>query len=287
MLNIGINTVNFPIEDLAEYQLERAEICLGRGRSYEERLGKALKEMEYAEAQHIPYSLHLPVYIDDWYPYDYLSAYFLDPDASMRELAFRLLEDNLERLEPREAEFYVLHFGGIYEDFHRTKEFDHWLEKALDRINDLAEKYQVRILLEYFGSNKNFAHYEAWIKAIENHENLGLLLDLGHLYFASLINEFDFMEGLRVLAEAADAYHLWTTKGRDVYFKSDFYKHYHHIILRENQSRDDDWAFDSAEVMKILRATGKPMIIEASMIYEGAAYFFEGVKECVKLAKKG
>lgn len=285
MQNLGINTVNFPIEELSEYGLQRAEVCLGRGKSYEERLAKTLSEIEYAETHEIPYSIHLPVFVEAWYPYDYLSAFFLDPNPDLRALALRLLEHNLIKLKGSNAEFYVLHFGGVYDVYHQQETFQEWLKSALNQMDALAQEYDVKILLEYFGSNKNFAHYDVWIDAVNAYSHLGLLVDVGHLYFASIINTFDFMTALRTLSNAAEAFHLWTTKGREVYFKSPFYKRYHHIIFRADQTLADGWAFDSAAVIKVLKETGKPMILEASMIYEGESYFKEGIKECVRLAE--
>lgn len=284
--NIGINTVNFPIEKIKEFGLGRAEVCLGRGESYGSRLKEGVRYIKYAEDKKIPFSIHLPLYIEKWYPYDYLSAYFLDPSEDMRKLALRLLEYNLEKLRGVKADYFVLHFGGIYENFHCEDKFKNWLDTALTQINKLAKQYKVKILLEYFGSNRNFAHYSDWIEELERYEFLGLLTDIGHLYFASIINHFDFDEALDILKEKSDGFHIWTTKGNEVYFKSDFYKHYHHVVPRRNQLTEDDWAFDTKVVVEKLKETNKPIIIEASMIYEGEDYFIEGVRECIEMTKE-
>jgi len=283
--NIGINTVNFPIEKVREFGLGRAEICLGRGNSYESRLAEALRHMGYAEEHGIPYSVHLPIYVEEWYPYDYLSAYFLDPSEDMRKLALRLLDYNLEKLQDFKSEYYVLHFGGIYENLHTGELFNQWINCALEQINTIAEKYDVKVYIEYFGSNKNFKGYLEWIEEVEKYKNIGLLTDLGHLYFASIINDFEFDEALDVLIEKSDGFHIWTTKGKDVYFKSDFYKHYHHIVPRSGQSIEDGWAFDTDKVMEKLKRANKPIIIEASKEYMGEEFFLEGVRECVGLSK--
>lgn len=283
--NIGINTVNFSIEKIKEYGLGRAEICLGRGNSYESRLKEGLRHIKYAEEKKIPFSIHLPLYVEEWYPYDYLSAYFLDPNEELRKLALRLLEYNLEKLKGVNADYLVLHFGGIYDDFHNEVEFRKWLDTALTQINDLGKKYDAKILIEYFGSNRNFASYTDWIDKVDKYENLGILTDIGHLYFASIINKFDFNEALDILKERSEAFHVWTTKGDEVYFRSDFYKSYHHIIPRESQLRKDGWAFDTKIVLEKLKKMDKPIIIEASMEYEDESYFIKGVEECIKMAR--
>lgn len=283
MNNLGINTVNLPIQKLDHFGLGRAEVCLGRGNTYTDRLKRTLSEIEYAELNKIPYSIHLPVYVEDWYPYDYLTAFFLDPSEDMRQLALRLLNYNLEHLSANNPDFYVLHFGGVYDNLHREKEFDLWLKDALDGVQALAKKHNVKILIEYFGSNKNFAHYSEWIEAVKTRSHLGLLTDLGHLHFASIINGFAYEEALAELVKESEAFHIWTTQGKEVYFKSDFYKTYHHIIPRLDQTIEDGWIFDLRKVFKLLKETGKPIILEASKIYEGENYFLDGVKECVEL----
>ncbi len=86
----------------------------------------------------------MPVYVEDWYPYDYLTAFFLDPSEDMRQLALRLLNYNLEHLSANNPDFYVLHFGGVYDNLHREKEFDLWLKDALDGVQALAKKHNVK-----------------------------------------------------------------------------------------------------------------------------------------------
>lgn len=283
--NIGINTVNFSIEKVKEFGIGRAEICLGRGSSYESRLKEGLRHIRYAEDNKIPFSIHLPLYVEDWYPYDYLSAYFLDPNEELRRLALRLLEYNLEKLKNAKAEYLVLHFGGVYDDFHNKNEFNKWIDEALRSINALGEQYNKKILIEYFGSNRNFADYSEWIKIVNKYNNLGILTDTGHLYFASIINKFDFIKALDILIDGSEAFHVWTTKGKDVYFKSDFYKNYHHIVPKKDQYVKDGWAFDTEIVMEKLKKTNKPIIIEASMEYRGESYFLEGVKDCIEMIR--
>ena len=60
--------------------------------------------------------------------------------------------------------------------------FDNLLKESLDRLGKLAEKYEVKILLEYFGSNFMIYEIDQWIKFVEKYENLGILCDTGHLY---------------------------------------------------------------------------------------------------------
>jgi sugar phosphate isomerase/epimerase len=234
----------------------------------------------------IPFSVHLPIVIPHDFEDDYLDVFFLDEDASRREMSFRMLELNLKEASKLQPDYCVLHFAGIYRSYATPfMDFEQVLNDALYRINSLAERYQVKVLLEYMGSNCKFYAYDAWIKKIAPYAMLGILTDTGHLYFSSVIHGFDYMQALDALAVGSDAFHLWTTKGGGAYGDSQYYRDYHHIIPHEGQMRSDNWAFDSERVFKRIAQERKPMIIEASTVYEGMPYFYEGIAWMVSLIK--
>ncbi|WP_432406788.1 TIM barrel protein [Wukongibacter sp. M2B1] len=282
MTNLGINVVNLEIEKAVQLGLGRVELCLGKEKLYHDKLKKFYKMVNEAEKFNIPYSVHLPVYIEEWYPYDYFSAFFIDKNREKRELSFKLLELNLEKLKDSNAEYFVLHFPGICKEIYSGNEFEKILSTSLDRLNDIAKNYGVKIYLEYFGSNKNFCDYREWISVIRKYENLGILTDTGHLYFASIICEFDFMEALKVLTENSDAFHIWSTKGDKAYCQCESYKTFHHIAPHIGQNRNDGWAFDTEAVIKVIAKQKKPVIIEPSIVYGGSEYVIEGVQSIVK-----
>jgi sugar phosphate isomerase/epimerase len=280
--NLGINTVNLEIEKALDLGLGRIELSLGKAEKYEDKLTKFKKNIDKIEKLKIPYSIHLPVYVEDWYKYDYFSAFFIDKDEFKRELSFRLLKHNLERLKCFSPDYFVLHFPGIDQNWDDKEAFYNVLLVSLERVQSIAKDYETKIYLEYFGSNKNFYDYSEWAKTIKNYDNLGILTDTGHLYFASIINRFDFLEALKVLADNSEAFHVWTTKGDKAYCGSKYYKKYHHITPHENQSKKEGWAFDTGEIMKVLASKNKPVIIEPSIRYKGADYMIEGIKSIKK-----
>jgi len=280
--NLGINIVNLEIEKAVQLGLGRIELCLGKERLHTDKLRKFHVEANKAERLGLPYSIHLPVYIEDWYNYDYFSAFFIDEDKEKRELSFRLLELNLEKLKACKPEYFVLHFPGISEKWENFNEFAKTLIQSLDRVNKLADNYGVKILLEYFGSNKNFCDYNEWISIIGKYKNLGILTDTGHLYFASIVCGFDFMEALNALSPESDAFHVWTTKGNKAYCECECYKKYHHIGPNIDQKREDNWAFDTKEVIKLIAKENKPVIIEPSIKYKGIEYLIEGIESIKK-----
>ncbi len=287
--NLGINTVHIQVDELDQLGIHRIEACLGRGKTHEEMLEKIDREIAYATERSWPYSIHLPLEIFDWYDHDYLSAFYLDPDAQLRDLSFRFLEANLERLcRLYNPEYFVLHFPGVYHHESMDAEaFDRVLMAGLDRLEDVAAAYDVRILLEYFGSNVMFSDPEQWVDRLASYAHLGILVDTGHLYFASLLRGFDFDWALTVLADQAEAFHLWTTKGDRPYGNNPHYKAYHHIVPHIEQRRADGFAFDTREVLDLLLTKEKPLIIEASPYYKGRGYYEEGVRSVVSHLTRG
>jgi sugar phosphate isomerase/epimerase len=278
MKRLGINTVHLDMEEIIDLGLNRVEFVLGRGKSYEVMHREVMDGIKEAEKLKFPYSIHLPLFTFDWYKEDYLSAFYLDPDEEKRELSFKLLEENLIHLKEFHPDYYIIHFQGVYK-FHQDEiKFKELLNTTLTRLNELSIKYEMKLLLEYFGSNYMFYKIEDWIKFITPYSNLGILCDTGHLYFSSIMHEFDFFEGLKKLAQSSDAFHLWTTKGNKAYTDSEYYIEYHHIVAHIAQKKNDGFAFDVKKLMDIISQYNRPIIIEASEKYRGRKYFLEGIR---------
>jgi len=279
MNKLGISTVHINVEkELDSLGFRRMEVGLGRAGSYDERLNKVKKEIAHAETHQLPYSIHLPIYLYDWYEGDYLDAFYLDTCEDKRAMSYRLLEENLKLLQDSSAEYYVLHFQGVYLSPYMDQDaFDVLLQDALRRINSLAKTYDKKILLEYFGSNIMFSDYRKWTDSIKSFSHLGILMDTGHLYYASLLHNFDFDEGFMHLSDKCDAYHFWTTQGNKAYSESHSYKAYHHISGHPEQKKSAGWAFDTRAVFNHLLASNKPIVLEGTPIYEGYAYFYESI----------
>ncbi|MDM8533125.1 TIM barrel protein [Clostridiaceae bacterium HSG29] len=284
--NFGINNVNLSIEEIIDRKIKRVEVCLGSRCEYEDCLISALDTIEKCEANDIKYSIHLPLYVFDWYEYDYLDAFYLSKDDDLRETSFKLLEENLKRTAVMNAEYLVIHFPGINHNDTDFNDFDGFLNKSLKRVNDLAIKYDSKILLEYFGSNIMFNDYNEWIEKIPKYSNLGVLVDTGHLYFASKLVGFNFEEAFEILKKEVFAFHFWTTKGQEYYMNNKFYKRYHHIIPNINQRKADDWAFDVEEIFNQMIEENKPIIIEASNSYKGHEYFLESLDGMLNLYRE-
>ncbi len=281
--NLGINTVNLTIEKAVELGLGRIELSLGKEEDYQDKLRRFYFDINKAENLRIPYSIHLPVHVDDWYPYGYFSAFFIDENEEKRNLSLRLLEDNLKRLKDYKPDYYVLHFPGIAKLWENPPKFKNILHTSLTKINQLAEDYGSIICLEYFGSNENFYNCNEWIETIKRYKNLEILVDTGHLYFAAIKNGFDFIESLNTLVPSSYAFHLWTTKGKKAYCDSEYYNEYHHIAPHSGQNTKEGWAFNTEDMIKTLAKENKPLIIEPSIKYGGEDYLIEGINSVKKI----
>jgi len=281
--NFGTNAVFIGLGEARELDLNRVEFCLGGMEYWQSKAEKILNDMKKAEEASVAYSIHLPIFLPEWFGHYFLDAFYLDPDPSMRDLSFRFLEHNLEKLTPCACEYFVIHFPGRYKSGDYKKgTFRQILKDSLDRLDSIANKFGASLLLEYFGSNESFYHIRDWEREIGPYQKLGILVDTGHLYFASVVREFDFMEKLRLLSGAADAFHLWTTKGRGAYCSNKSYVKYRHIPMRAGQKRKDGWAFDSDEAMKVISRSKKPALMEASCEYGGKEYIKEGIQSLKK-----
>lgn len=277
---IGINTVHIDVKTIYEMGFSRFEICLGHGMPYHERIEQIHQEMLCAEQYGLQYSIHHPIYLFDWFPYNYLDAFFLDPDVEKRDVSMRLLEENLKLLQKTKTSYVVLHFPGVYlENYMEADAFEALLEETLVKLDNLAVRYDMDLLLEYFGSNVMFASPSQWIEKIKNRKRLSLLTDTGHLYFASRLRGFDYEEALVSLACHSKAFHLWTTKGLQPYADNDYYKKYHHIMASAHQKTSDGWAFDTSRVLDHMLKHRYPIIIEASPSYGGTEYFMQGIEQ--------
>jgi len=281
-----MNTAYLAIEKIKALGFHRVEFVLGRGKAYDESYRQVMGDIGKARAMDLAFSIHLPLLVFDWFKEDYLSAFYLDEDPGKRALSFRLLEENLKALKAVGADYFVLHFQGVYRYRQDPAVFEKRLDEALDRIEDLGRTYGVKLVLEYFGSNFMFCEPADWVKKITPYEHLGILVDTGHLYYASLLHGFDMMEALETLGRVATGFHLWTTKADKAYSESSYYREYHHIVVHTDQTRAAGFAFDTEEILRTIALFHKPMVIEASQIYGGKDYFMAGIKSVIDFLEK-
>lgn len=286
-MNLGINVMHILPQRAISLGCKHLEVCLMWQGNREASLLKTLEVLQGIEdetihaqsEESVKYSIHLPVVFND-YPYSVFSSFFLDEDEGRREAAFELIEINFEALSAYKPAFFVSHFAGIYQS--QPGPLAHQrLMAALQRLNDLCQRYNVTLLLEYFGLNPNLCTIEQWSRICE-FDHLGILVDTGHLYFSCQIHGFDYKDMLLGFSKIASAFHVWNTHFEaGVYENSTSYTKYHHLVPLGDQTRNAGFAIDMAETMGILKATGKPVIIEASILYGGPLCLETSISEWV------
>lgn len=287
---LGCNSGHLNPEKLREMGYGMIETSLGKHMPYPDMVRKNLSDLREAKQLGMKYSIHLPVFLtEDWLNhYDYYDSFYLDPDPQMREMCFKLLEDNLSRLQKDFSPlYYVIHFpGGYSKQVSYNGAFDQVLSESLNRLEKLAEQYKCQFALEYFGINERFSSPEQWIEAIKPYEHLNILLDTGHLYFTCYKNGYDYDTALHTLAPHCVGFHLWNVFGTGFYSDSESYRQFHHIVPHLEQRREDGWVFDSEKVIGFLATLEKPLIIEAGLAYRGDVYFNEALSLIRELLRK-
>lgn len=290
MKHFGLSCAHLSPNAIREMGCGMIESSLGKLQSYDEMVEKIILDLKTASAIGMAYNIHLPVYLSEhWLTHhDFYDGFFLDPKPEMRQMAFDMLRENLEKLTPAfKPGYFVIHFPGIYGlDAAYDEPFADLLKRSLDELEAIAKAFNCTLALEYFGTNARFTDYMDWLEALRPYENLKLLLDTGHLYFSCFKNGFDYDEVLHGLAPHAVGFHLWNVQGQGYYGESSSYKSYHHIVPHLSQSREDGWAFDPKVVIPYLAQFNKPMLVEALSLYKGQAYFLEAVTEMIELLKK-
>ncbi len=276
-MELGINTFFIDVDEAHQLGLDRVEIVTQSRQ-------KALEDIEKASRHSMKYSVHLPVFLPDWYSYGQWDVYFCDTDSEKRELSFKLLEENLEFAAGLGTEYVITHFSGILPQLSDDEldSFNGIAANSASRIESLASKYNVRILLEYFGLNKNLVQPDEWTSLVSGSNNLGLLVDTGHLYFSCINNNLNIDQTLQSLGAQASAFHIWNTKGKDHYWK------YHHVAPHSSQSVNDGWAYTTNTLVESLKSinSSAPLIIEPNVLFGGREYILDSIYDMKNILKK-
>lgn len=240
---------------------------------------KTLARIREVEATGCDYSIHLPIFTEN-YPYHVFSAYFLDEDPEVRNASFLMVEENLKSLSEFCPKFFVIHFSGIYPK--RDKSLHNsLLTSALEALNQLGDRYDCQLYLEYFGFNEDMVDARAW-EPILRYPRLGLLLDTGHLCLSARMHNQSFNQVFKEFLPLARAIHLWNTGDDEgAYEASPSYMTYHHMAPRLFQNPSGGYAIDMKRVHGWLQSLDMPVIIEASLRHADSGSLEETILEWV------
>lgn len=129
-------------------------------------------------------------------------------------------------------------------------------ERTMERLADLAERYAargVRVAAENLNPRVGYLFQtpEEMVELARIHPNLGLCLDVGHLYVSSFAYGFDFLEAVRSIAATGKVLtcHLHSNSSNAARFRDD-----HHGLDRNG--------FPYLETLEILRGIGANLVLE-------------------------
>jgi sugar phosphate isomerase/epimerase len=141
-------------------------------------------------------------------------------------------------------------------DYTRRPAYRAFAERTMERLSELAErfaKYGVRVAAENLNPRVGylFQTSDEMVEIALLHPNLGICLDIGHLYISSFAFGFDFLEAIRTIAATGKVLtcHLHGNSSNSGRFKDD------HQSLDKNE-------FPYREALEILRGTGANLILE-------------------------
>ncbi|RKD32309.1 sugar phosphate isomerase/epimerase family protein [Thermohalobacter berrensis] len=215
-------------------------------------------------------SYHAPVF----YQVDPTVTYYLNSNSRLRDATFEILEINLKMAKSLPTDHVVVHFASKDIDNKVSdKELLNLAKESAKRLDNLSEKYNVPIYLEYVGYNNRFNSPEEWVNLVRDSKNLGLCLDIGHLYISCKMNGMDYFKELEKMLPTIKAMHIWNTRGlKD-------YERYGHIPVHPSQKRENGW-IDIEETLNIvLNYNNKiPVIFEPDFEYCDIEYAQEGIE---------
>ncbi|MGE5328026.1 MAG: sugar phosphate isomerase/epimerase family protein [Deltaproteobacteria bacterium] len=273
-MELGINTFFIDVKEAYDLGLKRVEIVTNSKQ-------KTLSDAEKAYKYSMKYSIHLPVFLPDWYSAGQWDAFFCSPSEEKRDISFNLLEENLDFIKSLNSEYAITHFSGIVPPLasDQLESYPGLVEQSLSRIQALSQKYGIKILIEYFGLNKNLYSPDVWRNLLKDRSNIGLLMDTGHLYFSCINNNLNLEDALNTLGSHSSAFHIWNTKGTDHYWE------YHHVAPTPIQSIEDGWAFTIPSLVQKLTSfnPSAPLIIEPNVLFGGKEYILESIKSMLEI----
>ncbi|MCE1195729.1 sugar phosphate isomerase/epimerase [bacterium] len=140
--------------------------------------------------------------------------------------------------------------------YNLTERYRGFAVRAMDRLGELAERYRargVRVAAENLNPRAGYLFHtpEEMAEIAAIHPNLGLCLDVGHLYISSFAYGFDFLDGVRRIIATGKVLtcHLHGNSSGPDRFRDD------------HQSLDRD-GFPFEEVLGILRGSGANLVLE-------------------------
>ncbi|CUW37968.1 protein of unknown function [Magnetospirillum sp. XM-1] len=154
-------------------------------------------------------SVHLPVFRPHWAPQCHTHWYFLHADGERREHSFRLLEHGLAWASRLNADYAVCHLTFGETDTTDPIEARRLAHAACKRIAAAARSHGVMVDVEFAAYSDGFHSAEGFMEALADLPELGICLDVGHLWIGAARRCRDPLKDAAILASRIRSMHLW------------------------------------------------------------------------------
>lgn len=190
-------------------------------------------------------SFHAPMPRPSYFHHSGVSCFFLNEDASLRNLTYRVIEETVGHAREWNADYVVTHLT-----YGRTDTTDrdyaiHLARAACIRLAALSDRYGMPIDIEFAAYSGAFAGPADFLAAMNGYPQLGICIDTGHASLGARIRQRSYLEDIRTLAPRARSMHLWNTRGPGDPL------HRGHVPLHPTQRPEQGWV-DMEETMRIV-----------------------------------
>jgi len=237
-----------------EVERVAAERLLHRGLGHVEFYDLPVEEVEdmggliddFAAEGRDSFSLHAPVGRGEDFPWAGVTCFYLCEDPDRRRLSFRTLGHALNAARRWGASYVVTHLTyGVY-DSTDTRTAERLAGEACAALAEMSREAGVPVDIEFAAYTDSFHAPGQFLDAIDDHQELGLCIDVGHAGLGSAIRERRPLDDIGALSQRVRSLHLWNTLGVE------HTKKHHHTPLHPSQRPDGGWLDIEATVRAVL-----------------------------------
>ncbi len=179
-----------------------------------------------------PYSIHAPLSRSDS-ARDPAAVFFL-AEGPAREASFADLERTVRDAAALGAEYVVTHLNWR-EDVAAEARAEALAHDAGARLVALSRALAIPIHIECGGYSGGFHRAEQFVRLARTFPDLGLCLDVGHLWLIAQARGRSAYREIETLAPHARSMHLWAARDMDTY------RRHGHVPLGPARSGADGW----------------------------------------------
>jgi len=231
---------------------------------------KLEKLREFINNKGLPFSFHVPFFRPSYFPYAGVTTFFLNDDPKKRELSFRLMNSTMHNAKGWMADFAVSHLNWKEDSENERKTLKLANDTAL-RFCELLDKHNVPVNVEFGGYSGYFHKPVQFIEFVQNHDLLGICIDIGHTYLISKSRDRDYFKDIEIMAPYTKSVHIWNTKGPDHCRK------HNHVPVHPSQKAKDGW-IDVKKTLNIILSGNK----NCSIIFEYNHTYYDNIPGEIK-----